>query len=94
MRTNVEKKHSTKAERVLAEEMKRAHIPFLHRVNVEGREIDFIVGSLAIEIDGHRQDGDKNRMLVKAGYTPLHFTNDEVLKSRKRIINTIKNEFN
>ena len=45
---------------------------------IEGREIDFLIGDYAIEIDGHTQDVYKNRMLMVKGYNPIHLNNWEV----------------
>jgi very-short-patch-repair endonuclease len=66
---------STRGERKFAELCKKLHIPFRTKVMIGGREIDFIIGHYAIEIDGHQQDSSKNIMLVDEGYTPLHFNN-------------------
>ena len=85
------KKNSTKAERVVYEILKELKIPFLYRWIIDGREIDFVIGKIAIEIDGHKQDGYKNNMLVKYGYTPFHIENNEILKNRLEIKNNIKN---
>lgn len=71
--------HSTKAERRFAERLKNAHIPFRSKVIVCGREVDFIIGKYAIDIDGHAQDVEKNVMLVREGYTPIHILNHGVL---------------
>ena len=70
--------HSTKAERRFAELLKNAHIPFQTKVKINKHEIDFLIGKYAIEINGHQQDTDKNVMLAKAGFVPLHFHNTEV----------------
>lgn len=78
MRTLLTKLNSTKAERRFAERLKALHISFGHRININGREVDFIIKQYAIDIDGHEQDGDKNVMLVKSGYTPLHIDNKSV----------------
>jgi very-short-patch-repair endonuclease len=72
------KHFSTKAERRFAERLKNLHIPFRAKVKVKGREVDFICGQYAIDIDGHQQDGDKNKMLVEVGYTPIHIDNKSV----------------
>lgn len=72
------KKHSTKAERKFYEVLKELHIPFKHRWIINNREIDFIVGKYAIEINGHPQNTEKNVQLAKAGYIPIHFDNKEV----------------
>lgn len=71
---------STKAERRFAERLKQRRIPFRTKVIIGGREVDFVVGPYAIDIDGHDQDGEKNRMLVLQGYTPLHINNRSVKK--------------
>ena len=84
MRTQLLKKHSTRAERIFAELLKSNHIPFQHRTLVEGREVDFIIGKYAVEIDGHPQDASRNAMLVRNGYVPLHYTNEYVLNHRRR----------
>lgn len=81
-------RHSSKAERIFYEVLKEFHIPFRHRWIVSGREIDFIVGHHAIEIDGHDQDGSKNELLAKEGYVPIHLHNSEV--TRDAVINLIK----
>jgi len=81
MRNQLEKLRkgiSTKAERRFAEILKKNHIPFKTKVKIESREVDFIIGKYAIEISGHQQDTDKNVMLAKAGYIPIHFHNSEV----------------
>ena len=72
------KGHSTKAERRFAELLKKAHIPFKTKVIINNKEIDFLIGKYAIEISGHQQDTDKNEMLARAGFIPLHFHNTEV----------------
>ena len=75
---NLSKRHSTKAERKFSELLKKNHIPFRCKVMIEGREIDFLIGDYAIEIDGHTQDVYKNRMLMAKGYSPIHLNNWEV----------------
>lgn len=86
---NLLKKHTTKSERIVYEVLKELRLSFKHRWLVEGREVDFIVGSLAIEIDGHEQDVEKNNMLLKNGYTPIHLHNQEVtVDNIKRILKT------
>lgn len=75
MRTALSKKTSTKAERIIAEILKRNRIPFQHRQKVSGREVDFIIGKYAIEVDGHPQSSVRNDWLIGEGYIPLHFTN-------------------
>lgn len=82
MRINILKKHSTKAERIVYEVLKELHLAFKHRQIVHGREVDFIIGNIALEIDGHTQDGEKNRMLAESGYIPIHLNNSEVTKQK------------
>jgi very-short-patch-repair endonuclease len=69
---------STKAERRFHELLKKSHIPFKCKVKIEGREVDFLIGKYAIEIDGHQQDVLKNKMLIEKGYNPIHFNNWEI----------------
>jgi len=86
------KGNSTHAERRFAEMLKRGHIPFKTKVIISGREVDFLIGKYAIDIDGHDQVPDKNVQLVNAGYIPIHFSNQEILFYDKEILtNKIKN---
>jgi very-short-patch-repair endonuclease len=78
MRKNLLKNKSTKAERIFAEALKRNRIPFLHRTLVGGREVDFLIGKWAVEIDGHEQDRSKNKLLLESGYSLLHLRNAEI----------------
>ena len=83
-RMNISKKHSTKPERTLADMFIKAKIPFKFREIIEGREVDFVIGRVIVEVDGqiHRQkrakDVSKNEMLVRLGYIPLHFSAKEI----------------
>lgn len=86
MRRSLLKKHTTKAERVVYEVLKSLHIPFRHRWLIGGREVDFLIGNLCLEIDGHEQDVTKNNMLLELGYTPLHLHNDEVSEATIKLI--------
>ena len=61
--------------------LKDNHIPFIAKKKINGREVDFLCGKYAIDIDGHEQDGEKNKMLVEAGYIPLHYHNSEITKT-------------
>ena len=79
MRNELTRGHSTKAERRFAERLRRSRIPFRAKVLIGGREVDFVIGTYAIDIDGHPQDVAKNVMLVREGYTPIHLYNHEVL---------------
>lgn len=93
MRTQLQKLKksvSTKPERIFSEILKELHIPFRTKIKINGREIDFIIGKYAIEIDGHTQDGLKNHSLIQSGYTPLHFNNSEIFQDRLQIKKQIK----
>lgn len=61
------------------EMLKRNHIPFQTKVIVGNREVDFIVGSYAIDLDAHPQNIDKNIMLIREGYIPIHYNNWDVV---------------
>lgn len=70
--------------------LKELRLPFRHRWLVNNREVDFIVGKLAVEINGHVQDPEKNNMLVQLGYVPVHFHNKEILTNRELVKYKIK----
>lgn len=92
MRINILKKNSTKAERVLYEILKELKLNFRHRWIIDGIEVDFLVGKIVIEVDGHPQAGEKNQHLASLGYVPIHFHNDEIINNRnylKEIINEL-----
>lgn len=76
------KKNSTKPERIVYEVLKELHIPFKHRWLIDKREVDFVLGKVALEIDGHEQDVKKNNRLVELGYIPIHLHNSEITKER------------
>jgi len=40
--------------------LKVERIPFKAKVMIQGRDIDFLIGKYAIEIDSHRQDVENN----------------------------------
>lgn len=82
MRPQLCKKHFTRAERIVGEILKSNHIPFRSKVLINNKEIDFLVGEYAIEIDGHTHSGEKNDSLLKAGFIPVQFTNAFVIKHR------------
>lgn len=67
---------STKSERRVHEVLKELHIPFKHRWKIEDIEVDFLIGNTVIEIDGHKQDPDRNHKLLRLGITPIHLTNE------------------
>ncbi len=70
-RCTLNKKNSTKAERVFAEVLKTLKIPFTHRVIIGGREVDFLLpNKVCIEIDGHNQDFTKNEILIEKRLHP------------------------
>ena len=70
--------NSTSAERRFMEILKKNHIPFKAKVRIKNREIDFLIGKYAIDIDGHKQDGKKNELLAAEGLIPIHISNKEV----------------
>lgn len=82
------KYNSTKFERRFLEILKEFHIPFRTKVKIGGREVDFLIGKYAIDIDGHQQDVNKNSMLVSLGYIPLHFNNNEINDSLRDWVKT------
>ena len=87
------KKYFTKTERILARLLNEHRIPFKTKIKVDKYEIDFLVGNLAIEIDGHEQSVIKNQYLVNKGYVPWHFTNQEIYENRDSIIKQINGSF-
>ena len=93
----ITKKHSTRPERILADMLIKSKIPFKFREIIEGREVDFTIGKVIVEVDGriHRQkrakDISKNEMLVRLGYIPLHFTAKEIRTNPQKTFKEIKN---
>lgn len=85
MRYNIHKKNSTKTERIVYEVLKELKIPFKHRWIIQGREVDFVIGNLCIEINGHEQDVEKNHLLAGLGYKPIHFSNTEILTDIEQV---------
>ena len=69
--------------------LKELRIPFKTKIKINGREIDFLVGKYAIEIDGHGQDVKKNEMVVSQGYTPIHINNWKIEPHLKEWIKNI-----
>lgn len=89
MRYLITKKSSTKYERIVYEVLKELHVPFKHRWIIEGREVDFLVNNkFCLEINGHEQDEEKNKILANLGYIPIHLHNNEV--NKQTVINLIK----
>lgn len=93
MRVIIKTRSSTKPERIFYEILKKNHIPFKFHVNVEGKEIDFIIGYYAIEIDGHRQSSSRNDWILSQGYTPIHYSNHALLTNRVGVENDIKSKY-
>jgi very-short-patch-repair endonuclease len=89
MRNTILKKNSTRPERILAEELKNHHIPFRHRVLIKGKECDFLIGNLVIEVGNHKGNPYKNAELLNAGYSLYTFSNQEVISNRLQVINSI-----
>lgn len=89
MRTLLTRRSSTKAERKFHEILKKLKIPFQSKVKIGNREVDFIIKNYAIDIDGHEQDVLKNIMLVRHGYSPVHFNNNEI--PNPRLIEWLRN---
>src|SRR3990167_2760433 len=91
MRTDI--KHFRKPERIIARLLNESRIPFKTKVKIGKYEADFLIGKLAIELDGHIQSVEKNQYLANLGYTPWHFTNKEVYENRENIIKKINGNF-
>ena len=83
------KKKSTRAERRFAELLKSQHIPFRTKVLIEGHEVDFLIGDYVIEIDGHDQNVEKNKLIIKAGLIPFHLNSWDIGPHLKDWINKI-----
>jgi hypothetical protein len=90
------KEKSTKSERRFLEMLKEMHIPFKTKVKIKGREVDFLIGKYAVDIDCHVQASGKNEMLVAEGYTPIHLSNNEagVEVYVRQLLKVIKNNAN
>lgn len=69
---------STKSERRFGEFLKNHHIPFRCKVKIQNREVDFLIGRLVVELDGHPQSPEKNRLILGDNYDVLHLENNEV----------------
>jgi len=89
----ISKSTSTKPERIFIEILKANHIPFEHRKKIDGKEIDFIIGYYAIEIDGHRQNAQRNDWLFSNGFVPIHYTNGALLRNRAAVEQDITNRY-
>lgn len=78
MRTQLTKKNSTKYERRVAEILKAKRIPFKFKVNLFGREVDFVFGKYVLEVNGHDQSPDKNKILLEHGFIPINLPNKSI----------------
>lgn len=93
MRRLLKTKHFTKSERIFGELLKTKRIPFKTKINIEGREIDFLIGNYVIEIESHAQDPGKNSFLIDKGYIPIHFTNRDIKFNRPLILKWLEQTF-
>ena len=84
-----DKAHFTKPERIIARLLNEKRIPFKTKIKIGKYEVDFLIGKLVIELDGHVQSVEKNNYLANLGYIPWHFTNHEVYEERESIIERI-----
>ena len=85
--------HFTRPERIIARLLNENRIPFKTKVKIGKYEVDFLIGKLVIELDGHIQSVEKNEYLANLGYIPWHFTNKEVYENREHIIKKINGNF-
>ncbi len=87
------KKFFRKPERIIARLLNEKRIPFKTKIKIGKYEVDFLIGKLVIELDGHIQSVDKNEYLSNLGYTPWHFTNKEIYENRQGVINKINGSY-
>lgn len=71
------------------EVLKANRISFRTKVKIADKEVDFLIGKLAVEINGHEQSSDRNEELIAMGYVPIHFSNSEIKTNRQTIINKL-----
>ena len=83
------KKFFRKPERILARLLNEHRIPFKTKIKIGKYEVDFLIGKLVVELDGHIQSVEKNQYLANLGCIPWHFTNKEVYENRDNIIKRI-----
>lgn len=93
MRALIHKRSSTKAERRFAEILKKNHIAFRFRELIAGREVDFIIGKIAIEIGDHSQNVLKNKGIIEAGYSLMFITNKELRESSHAVEENLLNNW-
>ena len=77
----------------MARLLNEKRILFKTKVKIGKYEVDFLIGKLVIELDGHEQSVIKNQYLANLGYTPWHFTNQEVYENRENIIKKINGSY-
>ena len=68
-------KTGTKSEKRISEIFKKNKIRFKYRQRIGRYEVDFVIGRVALEIDGsvHREiDIKRDTYLASQGYVPLH----------------------
>lgn len=87
--------NSTKSERRIGEILKRNRIKFKAKAIIGGREVDFLIGKLAVEIDGSvhaHTDTAKDTMLFSKGYVPIHISTKNLKAEviEKQLIHLIK----
>jgi len=86
----IQRGNSTKSERIFLEILKELHIKYKCKVLVDRREIDFLCGKYAIEINGHPQKIDKNSSLLESNYIPININNEDLFNDRENIKKQIK----
>ena len=92
-------RNSTKPERVLADMLIKSKTSFKFREIIQGRECDFVIGRVIVEVDGVHHDNPrsrakdklKNEILAKLGYIPLHFSAKEIRTNPQKTFKEIKN---
>lgn len=67
------------------EVLKEIRLPFRHRWLLDKYEVDFLIGNIVLEVNGHEQDVQRNNKLVELGYIPLHLHNDEVFANKENL---------
>lgn len=73
------RRSSTKGERRIAEILKVHKIPFRAKARVGRYEIDFLIGRVALEVDGSVHDKInpvRDSFLFNEGYVPTHIRSD------------------
>ena len=88
----IDKKHYTAYERRFARQLQELHIPFKAKQIIHGYEVDFLIGKNVIEIDGHIQNTNKNKVLMENGYNVYHFQNNEVSQAKEWLKSLITNK--